>query len=61
MQTVRTTTVNIIGPIFQTNTATGADESDTVVQSNGAQVTQNFQGVNDCDEENTGFNLASCE
>ena len=52
--------VNFIGPVVQTNTATGADESDTVVQSNGAQVTQNSPSLNDCDEENTGDNLAVC-
>ena len=50
---------NFIGPIFQTNTATG-DASDTFTQSNVAQVTQDVQGTNDCDEANTGDNLAQC-
>ena len=34
--------------------------SDTAVQSNGAGITQNLKEVNDCDEENTGDNLAGC-
>ena len=51
---------NIIGPVFQTNTAEDADQSDTVAQSNGAQSTQNLLATNDCDEENTGDNLAHC-
>ena len=40
-----------------TNTASGAAQSDTVDQSNGAQFTQNLEAVNDCDEENTGDSL----
>ncbi|HTH21049.1 MAG TPA: hypothetical protein VL854_02425, partial [Nitrososphaeraceae archaeon] len=51
---------NSIGPISQTNTASDAAQSDTVLQSNGAQVTQNFQAINDCDEENTGFSDVMC-
>ena len=57
---VTTLQSNFIGPVVQTNTAADADQSDTVAQSNGAQVTQNLQAVNDCDEENTGDNLATC-
>ena len=52
--------VNFIGPVDQTNTVSGADQSDTFTQSNGAQVTQNLQAVNDCDEANTGYNLVTC-
>ena len=54
-------TTNFIEPIAQTNAVTGADESDTVVQSNGAQITQNLQIIQDCDEENTGFNFQTCD
>ena len=49
-----------IGPVDQTNTVSGADQSDTFTQSNGAQITQNIQAVNDCDEANTGNNLVTC-
>ena len=34
--------------------------SDIATQSNGAQVTQNLDAVNDCDEDDTGFNFATC-
>ena len=51
---------NILGPVFQFNTV-DAPNSDTASQSNGAQVTQNLEAVNDCDEEDTGFNFAICE
>ena len=50
---------NILGPVFQFNTV-DAPNSDTASQSNGAQVTQNLEAVNDCDEEDTGFNFALC-
>ena len=50
---------NFIGPVVQTNTATG-DASDTFTQSNVVDVTQNLQGTNDCDEANTGNNFAEC-
>ena len=52
---------NFIGPVTQINFANDANQIDTVVQSNVAQVSQNLQGVNDCDEENTGFNDVACE
>ena len=42
----------------QTNNAADADQIDTVAQSNGAQITQNLLATNDCDEANTGDNLA---
>ena len=51
---------NFIGPITQTNNAQGADTS-TVTQSNEIQVTQNLQGVNDCDESGAGYNFATCQ
>ncbi|HTH21365.1 MAG TPA: hypothetical protein VL854_04035, partial [Nitrososphaeraceae archaeon] len=51
--------LSIIGPISQNN-AVGALNSDTADQSNVAQVTQNLNAVNDCDEDGTGFNQASC-
>ena len=51
---------NFVGPITQTNNAQGADTS-TVTQSNEIQVTQNMQGVNDCDESGDGSNFASCQ
>ena len=57
---INSQTTNLIGPIVQINTASGADETDTLSQSNGAQVTQNLQAANDCDEENTGDNLGTC-
>ena len=57
---INSQTTNFIGPIVQINTASGADETDTLSQSNGAQVTQNLQAANDCDEENTGDNLGTC-
>ena len=50
---------NFIGPIVQTNTATGAEVT-TFTQSNVVDVTQNLQGTNDCDEANTGDNNAQC-
>ena len=51
--------INILGPIAQFN-AVSAPNSDTALQSNVAQVTQNLQGTNDCDEAGTGFNFAIC-
>ena len=51
---------NFIGPVSQSNDATGAEISDAAVQSNGAGITQNLKEVNDCGEENTGDNLAGC-
>src|SRR4030095_7059205 len=51
---------NSIGPVYQANYASGAD-SFTASQSNVAQVTQNLQATNDCDEENTGSNSAECD
>ncbi|HTH23422.1 MAG TPA: hypothetical protein VL854_14475, partial [Nitrososphaeraceae archaeon] len=52
---------NRVEPLIQTNTATGDDEEpDTTAQSNVVQITQNLDAVNDCDEENTGANLAEC-
>ena len=42
------------------NSVPGADENDVITQSNVAQVTQNLQGTNDCDEANTGDNNAQC-
>ena len=51
--------INLLGPISQFNSV-DAQNSDTAVQSNGAQVTQNLRGTNDCDEEGTGFNFAIC-
>ena len=51
---------NFIGPVVQTNTATGAAQSDTVAQSNVAQVTQNLLATNDCNEANTGDNVVDC-
>ena len=60
MQLVITTNArNFIGPIFQTNEVKG-DESDTITQSNVMDVTQNLEGTNDCDEANTGDNIAEC-
>ena len=60
-QHVRTSgMLNIVGPIYQSNDV-DAPNSDTAAQSNGAQITQNLDAVNDCDEEGTGFNLAKCE
>ena len=52
--------INILGPVFQSNSV-DASNIDTASQSNGAQVTQNLEAVNDCDEEDTGFNFAICE
>ena len=49
----------LLGPVFQFNTV-DAPNSDTATQSNGAQITQNLEAVNDCDEEETGFNFAVC-
>ena len=51
--------INFVGPVFQSNTV-DAPNSDTAAQSNGAQMTQNLQAINDCDEEGTGFNFAEC-
>ena len=51
---------NFIGPVDQSNQALGADENDVITQSNVAQVTQNLEGTNDCDEANTGDNFAIC-
>ena len=51
--------INFVGPVFQSNTV-DAPNSDTATQSNGAQMTQNLQAINDCDEEGTGFNFAEC-
>ena len=50
---------NFIGPIIQANAAEG-DVSDAFTQSNVIQITQNLEGTNDCDEANTGNNLAIC-
>jgi hypothetical protein len=50
-----------IEDVEQTNTAAGAGQTDTVSQSNGAQVTQNIQAVTDCDEENTGDSSLGCD
>ena len=52
--------VSFIGPVDQTNTVSDAAQIDTFTQSNVAQVTQTLQGTNDCDEANTGDNLATC-
>ena len=51
--------INFVAPVFQSNTV-DAPNSDTATQSNGAQMTQNLQAINDCDEEGTGFNFAEC-
>ena len=51
--------LSFVGPISQSNVV-NAPDSDTAVQSNGAQIAQNLDAVNDCDEEGTGFNLATC-
>ena len=45
---------------MQENSGPGGDESDTFTQSNVVEVTQNLQGTNDCDEANTGDNIAQC-
>jgi hypothetical protein len=50
---------NLIGPIDQSNTATGSGNS-VVSQSNVIDVTQTLEGTNDCDEANTGDNAATC-
>ena len=53
--------INILGPVFQFNSvdaSTFNTAAQTADQSNGLQVTQNLQAVNDCDEDDTGFNLA---
>ena len=55
--------INILGPVSQSNSvdaSTFNTAAQTADQSNGLQVTQNLQAVNDCDEDDTGFNLASC-
>ena len=51
--------INIVGPVFQVDVVV-APNSDTAVQSNGLQITQNLDAINDCDEEGTGFNGAQC-
>ena len=55
-----TEALNFVGPVLQGNGVDGPN-SDTVIQSNGAQITQNLVATNDCDEEGTGFNFAICE
>src|SRR4030095_7965362 len=55
-----TDALNFVGPISQANLV-DAPNSDTAVQSNGAQVAQNLVATNDCDEEGTSFNFAECE
>ena len=52
--------VQVVGPIGQSNNVDADPNGDIVTQSNGAQVTQNLDAVNDCDEDGTGFNFASC-
>ena len=52
--------VQVVGPISQSNNVDADPNGDIVTQSNGAQVTQNLDAVNDCDEDGTGFNFASC-
>ena len=68
MNQVMERTTHNVKPMHQTSLdqysrqtpQTGAAQSDTVAQSNGAQVIQNSEGINDCDEENTGDNFAVC-
>ena len=52
--------LNFVGPVGQVNVV-DALNSDTAVQSNGAQIAQNLVATNDCDEEGTGSNSAICE
>ena len=54
------TAENFIGPLFQSNVAADAAQSDTVAQSNAAPITQKLDAINDCDEANTGFNGPFC-
>ena len=60
MQTVLIMTSNLIGPLSQTNDATGQDEA-TILQANQIDIVQNLGAANDCDESGSGDNFANCD
>ena len=60
MQTVLMMLRNFVGPLSQTNDATGEEEA-TIAQTNQIDITQNLGAVNDCDESGSGDNFATCD